>query len=98
VLGVIGYFSHVGKLWSKNYGIGDLQGFKFEMLMESLDTTKLALICVVVSVVMSSIISYFLKRKIRNERNKIMQTKSLRSRFIEKMLEDLGKELTAALE
>lgn len=98
VLGVIGYFVDLSQVWSKNYGKGQMAGFRTEMLLQSLDTTKFALICVLVAILFSSIVSYVLRRRVTKERNKIKLSKSKRSGFIEKMLQDLGKELTAALE
>lgn len=71
-LGILGYFTDLGQVWSKNYGVGNMAGFKIEMLLESFHTTKFALICVLVSILLSSILSYFLRKRLQKERNKIL--------------------------
>lgn len=68
------------------------------MLVKSFKTTQLALLSILVTICLSWVVASLLRRRLKAEREKIRLTRNVRSKFIEKMLEDLGKELTAALE
>lgn len=75
----------------------DYSGLRISMIMQSLESTTLALVTVLVTVSVSWVFCYFLRKMIAKKSIELGQINSLRSGFIEKMLGDLGEELTASL-